>query len=173
MCSTFWYKQAICFAEWSQKDNDFGSRMSCLLYLNQLLACKGITVTRRVVNAGKVLDHFCRNWEDKEFCEKVRKSFSNGEYSRLNDELFHWVANFIDASELNYDMHTLHQWCIDCGNVYLTLSSDLSWTGRYRLCAYSNSLVPYMCKYLSICDLDKCETVEDLLHTMYETLYPE
>lgn len=171
--STFWYKQAVCFSEWTIRGNDFGRKMSCLLLLNQLLDDKGVSTDTHTVDTHHVLSLFADTWEDKSFVKEVQEYFSANVYAILQPKLFMLLSSYSDVDNLQYDPHTLLSWCRGCGDTYLVGSTCLSDLERSRLHAHVDSIVPYMCKYLLVGDLDLHLTLEGLLHILHSRMYPK
>lgn len=171
--STIWYKQAICFAEWAQKNNAFGDRMCCQLYLNQLLTCKGIKVLPYTINTNSVLNHFCANWDNQEFSEQVRDYFREDLYDLLEDNLFHRIANFFGKYDLDYEPYDVQTYCRNYGRIYVApyvnLDSLLGDWSEPQL----DKVVPMMCKYLTVEDLNEYETVSDLIKKLDGILHTE
>lgn len=173
--STFWYKQAICYIEWSQKDNEFGNKLACLLYMNQLLSCIGVEADPSVINTDKVLDHFCAHWQDEAFCEKVHDYFREGLYELLLDELYILIECYFEPNALDYEPSDIDTFCRCCIDAYTMHRSGnkLSDLEKAHFNLRGGSTVSLMCKYLTVEDLDKLDTFSDLLLKLHGILYKE
>ena len=159
--------QAECYYEWRHGDNRFGIVMYCTLMLKQLLVCEGCDVSD-CINPNKVIEEFRDNYPDKTLCLTVWDYFHEEMYESLATMLKIRLAMRFTLQATPY---AIHRWCTNTVTDYVAKCGDMGDLARNRLIAMGAVLIPMLCKYVTLDDLRKIDTVEQLVKRLYYILY--
>lgn len=168
-----WYKQGVCYLEWAKEGNNFAAMRCCQLFACQYLECVGYRYGDSTLDMHAIVRKMRRIIGNAEFCDCLDILYDSGCYTELHALLYNSITEYVEPHYLVYCDYDINWWCADLGRGYVKELTVVTNEALDFLEKKSDFLIPLMCRYLRVSDLENCPSMDSLLNALYLRLNSE